>query len=84
MNNLTLTDLETNIQYKHGVRLGYEVKPGYLDYTADVLFGSAGTQKEAADPNFVAITSVTAKQVLTFNGKNYYALSANVCALMDD
>lgn len=84
LNNLTLTDLDTNVQYKHGARLGYGVQPGYLDYTNDVLFDPAGTQKEAEDPNFVAITSVTAKQVLTFNGKNYYALSANVCALLDD
>ena len=84
LNDITLSDLDTSTQYKHGARLGYGVQPGYLDYASDVLFNSAGTQKEAEDPNFVAITSVTAKQVLTFDSKNYYALSANVCALLDD
>lgn len=84
LSDITLINMENNTQYKHGARLNYEYDVGYLEYAPDILFNELGTQRKLDDPNFIACTTVTAKQVITFNGKNYYSLSANVLVQMDD
>lgn len=84
LSNITIKDLSNDAQYKHAVRLNYLCDIGYLDYAPEILFNNAGTQKMFDDPNFIACSTVTAKQVITFNGKNYYSLSANTLVQMDD
>lgn len=84
LNNITLSNLNTSAQYKHGVRLNYGTQIGYLDYTTEALFNSGDTQIEMNDPNFIACTSVTAKQVITIEGKNYYTIGPNTLVELDE
>lgn len=82
ISGVTLNDIDSALQYKHGARLNYACEIDRLDYAADVLFDSSNI-KAFEDPNFVATTTVTVDEIVTFDSKNHFAVSPNVLAPLD-
>ena len=71
---LELTKVGTSEVYKHSGIFKYSNYPNYLDYKEeDVLFSSDLIALN--DPNCIAISKSTAKQIITFEGDDYYTLS---------
>lgn len=79
--SLTFTDIDTLLNYSHGVRISGTISAGYLLYSSDVLF-NAGV-KDMEDPNFITCSTVVANVVISFDGSNYYSVGANTLLLMD-
>ena len=79
--SLTFTDIDTLLNYSHGVRISGTASEGYLLYSSDALF-NAGV-KDMEDPNFITCSTVVANVVISFDGSNYYSVGPNTLLLMD-
>jgi len=79
--NYTFTDINNQNTYKHGAILNYAAQSQYINYCGDVLL--QGTLKSYGDPNFIACSTITPDNVITFGSKNYYAVGTNTLVRMD-
>ena len=79
LSDVTLFSLNTGIQYKHGQRLNYtKSNPGYLDYANDCLFNTNLSSENIECEEILACSKLLSPRiVVTFNEKNYYAVSPN-------
>ena len=76
LEEITMYNLETSEAYTHTKRLNYPCPLGVLDYSENCIF--KGGYKDLIEPNFLACSTVTANQVITFDGTNYYSIGTNV------
>lgn len=84
INSLTFTDTSSNLTYSHKARLNYSDNFGYIDYTSEYLFDNATNYKsDIEDINFVACSTVSSDQVITFGSHNYYSIGTNTLLPMD-
>ena len=81
--NLGVTCIQDNITYYHSPRLNYSVDFGYIDFSSSALFTSSTQKANVTDTNLLSCTTVTAKQVITFKGHNYYSIGTNTLIPMD-
>lgn len=79
---IPLTDDVSSLQYQHSPRLNYQAQTGYIDYAPQKLF-SSGLITDIEDDNFIACSTVTANQVVSFEGKNYYSIGTNTLVELD-
>lgn len=82
ISDFTFTEINTGLEYTHGARLNYTNELSNIDYAPEVLF--MGGIKNVEDPNFISCSTVTADKVITFQGQNYYAVSAHTLVLIDE
>lgn len=82
INNFSLSSTLDNNTYSHRAVLDYTAPSNSVDYTSDSLFVSDTIY--ISDPNTIACTAVSAGNVITLNGENYFALSANNLILLTD
>lgn len=82
ISDFTFTEINTGLEYTHGARLNYTDELSNIDYAPEVLF--MGGIKNVEDPNFISCSTVTADKVITFQGQNYYAVSAHTLVLIDE
>lgn len=75
LEEITLTNLETSETYTHSPRLNYSCELGVIDYTECCLF-KAG-YRDVSEPNFISCSAITANQIITFEGNNYYSIGSN-------
>lgn len=81
INNLSLYRIDDTAAYNHRTILNYSAPLNTINFTNDFIFNSS--IKYAADNNTLSCTSTSAGNVITFNGNNYFALSANTLVLLD-
>ena len=72
LEEITIYDIETSGAYTHSPRLNYSCELGVIDYADDCLF-KAG-YRNISEPNFIACSTITANQIVTFEGTNYYSI----------
>ena len=82
MNGITMLNTDDGLNYVHQARLNYAAEVEKIDVTSDILF--QGGYKALEDEQFLACSTISEDQVITFNGKNYYSLGANILVPLDD
>lgn len=78
--NLACTDGSSG--HSHRVILNFSSPLNTINYTTDSIF--AGGYKEETDPNTLSCTTVTAGNVITLEGENYFSVSSNTLILLDE
>lgn len=82
--NFTMTDENSQDLYKYNtIFRNYDNPIGFIDYTQKLLFEN-DIKTAITIPGFLDCSTVTEKQVITFNGKNYYAIGTHTLVQMDD
>ena len=67
-------EVTTGEQYRFSsIFKSYVVPENYIDYTEKMLF-KANARTTIMAPNFLDCSNITPKNVITFNGKNYYTI----------
>lgn len=80
---ISIRDLDTNIEYKHGKIIGYDNDLNHIDYLPqDVLIQVSSYSIE--DPNFITCTTVTPNALITFGAYNYYSVGNNTIMKLDN
>lgn len=79
-----LLDDFSGITYNHAQILSHSLgEANKIDYMNDKLF-TGGYVSDFEDPNFKQCSTVTAGQVITFGGKNYYPFTSHILLSLDD
>lgn len=79
-----LLDDFSGITYNHAQILSHSLgEANKIDYMNDKLF-TGGYVSDFEDPNFKQCSAVTAGQVITFGGKNYYPFTSHILLSLDD
>ena len=79
----TLNKYDSLDTYKYGVMLNYSNFTGYIDHTDLRLLTSNNEITSILDENFLACSTVTFNQVITFEGKNYYCIGTHTLVPLD-
>lgn len=80
--SLTFEDSTTLDLYTYSPILNYSKPFGYIDYTNSIIFNN-GYKTDIENTEFVACSTVTKDQLLTFRNQNYYSIGTNTLIPID-